>query len=75
LQSSTTLLGVLSANIYLEAQEHLRSAKDEIALGLAATAWSEREERIASAISQCESARSLFGSNITFVLGAGNLMF
>jgi hypothetical protein len=46
-----------------------------IALGLAATSWSVRQNRISNAISRCLNARDLFGSNINFVLGKGNLMF
>lgn len=65
----------ISTGMYADAREQLNGAKDQIALGLAATMWSERQNHIASAISQCTSARALFGSNIDFVLGAGNLMF
>ncbi|HKO47778.1 MAG TPA: hypothetical protein VJV79_08645 [Polyangiaceae bacterium] len=68
-------LEVLDANIYPDAQERVRSAKGEIALGLAATTWSERQRRTANASAHCQGARALFGSNIDFVLGAGNLMF
>lgn len=68
-------LEVLSVDIYPDAQERLRNAKAEIALGVAATTWSERQTRTANAIVQCQGARALFGSKVDFVLGAGNLMF
>lgn len=68
-------LEVLTANTYPDARERLSKAKDEIALGLGAEAWSERQSRTANALAQCRSARSHFGANIDFVLGTGNLMF
>jgi cytochrome c peroxidase len=64
-----------SGGIYPTAQERLLQAKDEIALGLAATSWSVRLNRTDNGISRCLNARDLFGSNITYVLGKGNLMF
>jgi hypothetical protein len=68
-------LEVLSVDIYPDAQEQLKKAKAEIALGLAATTATERQSRAANAIAQCQRARALFGSKVDFVLGAGNLMF
>jgi hypothetical protein len=62
-------------DLYPIATERLNQAKEEIALGLAATSWSVRQNRISNAISRCLNARDLFGSNINFVLGKGNLMF
>lgn len=62
-------------DLYPIATERLNQAKQEIALGLAATSWSVRQNRISNAISRCLNARDLFGSNINFVLGKGNLMF
>lgn len=69
-------LQVLSESSLLPmAQERLNQAKEEIALGLAATSWSVRLNRIDNGNSRCLNARDLFGSNINFVLGKGNLMF
>jgi hypothetical protein len=62
-------------NILPLAVERLNQAKAEIALGLATTSWSVRQNRISNGISRCLNARDLFGSNISFVLGKGNLMF
>jgi hypothetical protein len=62
-------------DLYPIATERLNQAKQEIALGLAATSWSVRQNRISNAISRCLNARDLFGSNINFTLGKGNLMF
>jgi hypothetical protein len=68
-------LEVLAGDIYPAAQESVRLAKSEIALGLTAASWSERQSRTSNAFEQCQAARALFGSNIDFELGAGNLMF
>ncbi|MFO7177800.1 MAG: hypothetical protein DIU78_003780 [Pseudomonadota bacterium] len=62
-------------DLYPIAEQRLNEAKAEIALGLAASSWSVRQNRISNAISRCLNARDLFGSNIDFVLGEGNLMF
>lgn len=68
-------LQVLGTSIYPIAVERLNQAKAEIALGLAATSWSVRQNRISNGISRCLNARDLFGSNINFTMGKGNLMF
>ncbi len=70
-------LDVLSqeVDLYPIAQQRLNEAKTEIALGLATSSWSVRQNRISNAISRCLNARDLFGSNLDFVLGEGNLMF
>jgi mono/diheme cytochrome c family protein len=68
-------LEVLDGHIYPDAQVQLRKAKDEIAEGLAAATWSERNNRTSNAIADCQGARALFGSKLDFVLGQGNLMF
>jgi hypothetical protein len=62
-------------DIYPLARERLTQAKAEIALGLAASSWSVRLNRADNARSRCLNARDLYGSNIQFVLGTGNLMF
>lgn len=68
-------LEVLTETTYPEAREQLQKAKDEIALAVAATSWSERQTRTVNALAQCQSAHARFGSNIDFVLGSGNLMY
>lgn len=50
-------------------------AKQEIDAGLAATDWSARQSHISTALSRTQNARDQIGSNITFRLGAGDLMF
>ena len=50
-------------------------AKQEIDAGLAATDWSTRQSHISTALSRVQNARDQIGSNITFRLGAGDLMF
>jgi hypothetical protein len=61
--------------LYPVAQDQLALARNEIALGLSATDWSTRQSHISVAISRVLSARAQFGANITYRLGAGNLMF
>ncbi|MET0413031.1 MAG: hypothetical protein ABW217_17120 [Polyangiaceae bacterium] len=61
--------------LHPEAQERLGLAKSEISAALAASVASQRSARIANAISRVENARDHFGSNITYRLGQGNLMF
>jgi hypothetical protein len=61
--------------LHPEAQERLALAKTEIAAALAATAASQRSARISNAVSRVENARDHFGSNISYRLGQGHLMF
>jgi hypothetical protein len=60
---------------YPVAQDRLALAKAEIQAGIAATDWSQRQSRISTAISRVLNARDQFGSNMSFQLGKGNLMF
>jgi len=57
------------------AQDRLQLARDEIAAGLAAPDWSTRRGHISTAISRVLNGRDQLGANITYRLGAGNLMF
>jgi len=59
---------------YPVAVERLGLAKAEIAAAIAAPA-SSRGGKISNAVSRIENARDQIGSNITFTLGQGNLMF
>jgi hypothetical protein len=61
--------------IHPETRALLFEAKAEVALGLGATSPSERQTRIENALSRIVNGRGRFGSNITFELGQGNLMF
>lgn len=61
--------------IYPDVRSLLAQAKDEVALGLSATSSSARQVRIANALTRLTHGRGQFGSNITFQLGQGNLMF
>jgi len=63
------------AEIYPSVRSLLVQAKSEVALGLSATSSSQRKLRIANALTRVASGRGQFGSNITFQLGQGNLMF
>jgi len=60
--------------VYPSARILLSQAKDEVALGLSASS-SQRQTRISNSLLRIDSARSQFGSGITFQLGQGNLMF
>ncbi|WP_437674089.1 hypothetical protein [Sorangium sp. So ce131] len=68
-------VGAGATPLHSVAQTRLQEAKSEIAAGLAATTWSQRQSRISTAISRVQNARDQFGSNITFQLGQGNLMY
>ncbi len=50
-------------------------AKQEIDAGLSATHWSTRQSHVSTASSRVQNARDQIGSNITFRLGASDLMF
>jgi hypothetical protein len=60
---------------YPVAVDRLGLAKAEIDAGIAATSFSQRQNHISTAISRVLNARDQVGSNITFQLGQGNLMF
>jgi hypothetical protein len=69
------LVVISQVNLYPVAQDRIGLAKQEIAAGLAAPVWWERQSRISNAISRVLNARDHFGANINFQLGQGNLMF
>jgi hypothetical protein len=69
------VLLVSSSELHPDVRSLLVQAKNEIALGLNATSASERQNRIANALSRIANGRGRFGSNISFELGQGNLMF
>jgi hypothetical protein len=69
------VLLVPSSELHPDVRSLLLQAKDEVALGLNATSSSERQSRIANALSRIANGRGRFGSNIIFELGEGNLMF
>ncbi|WP_438005162.1 hypothetical protein WME89_41515 [Sorangium sp. So ce321] len=64
-----------SVQLHPISQGHLQLAKGEIAAGLTASTWSQRQNRISNAISRVTSARDQFGANINFQLGQGTLMY
>lgn len=61
--------------IHDNARGPVQAAKDAVVLGIAATAATQRGTHITSALAQIAAGRGHFGSNITFELGQGNLMF
>jgi len=72
---SPTNAGLQIQPFYPVTQDRLALAKTEIQAGLAATTWQVRKDRISNAVSRVENARDQIGSNITFQLGKGNVMF
>jgi hypothetical protein len=70
-----TVLLVNDGEIYPNVRSLLTQAKSEVALGLSATSPSQRKLRITNALSRLSNGRGQFGSNITFEMGQGNLMF
>jgi hypothetical protein len=69
------VLGIGGTPLHRVSQYRLQQAKTEIAAGLSAAGWSARQSRISSALMRVQNARDPFGSNITFQLGQGNLMY
>jgi hypothetical protein len=72
---SPTNAGLQVQPFYPVSQDRLAIAKTEIQAGLAATDWQVRKDHISNAVSRVENARDQIGSNITFTLGTGNVMF
>ncbi|HEY8923004.1 MAG TPA: hypothetical protein VIU64_01415 [Polyangia bacterium] len=64
-----------SPPLHADAQTRLNEAQTEIALGLQAADPSQRQNRVSNALARLQNARDVFGSNINFVLGQGNLLF
>ena len=62
-------------NVYPGVRESLLQAKTEIAQGISATTATQRQTRVTNALARIATGRAQFGSNITFQLGQGNLMF
>jgi len=60
---------------YPGVRDRLLEAKTEVAQGLSATTSAARQTRISNALARIATGRAQFGSNITFQLGQGNLMF
>jgi len=57
------------------AQSSISQANAQIAAGIAASTAAQRQTRINSALSFVRSARNQLGTNITFQMGQGNLVF
>jgi cytochrome c peroxidase len=68
-------LAVLLATLFPNARAPLALAKSEIASGVSAASAADRGARITSALAAVATARAMFGTNIEFRLGQGNLMF
>ncbi|HTN85384.1 MAG TPA: hypothetical protein VL242_16915 [Sorangium sp.] len=75
LDDALQVLAVGGTPLHPASRDRLQLAKAEIASGLGATRWSQRQGRLAAAISRVKVARDQFGSNITYRLGKGNLMY
>jgi len=70
-------LRVLGAafSLYPSAQTSLNQCKTEVIAGISATTAAARSSHINNALAFARSARAQFGTNITFLMGQGNLMF
>ena len=77
LDDALTLLAdpLIQQPFYPVSVDRIGLAKDEIARALAASNATGRQGPLSNAISRVENARDPIGSNITFTLGQGNLMF
>ncbi|XXX77521.1 hypothetical protein WMF30_01930 [Sorangium sp. So ce134] len=75
IDDAIAVLGVAGTSLHPVSRYRLGQAKTEIAAGLSAAGWSAREGRISAALLRVQGARDQFGSNITFRLGQGNLMY
>ncbi len=77
LDDALTLLAdpLIPQPFYPISVDRIGLAKQEIARALAATNSVGRQGPLSNAISRVENARDPIGSNITFTLGQGNLMF
>lgn len=75
LNNPPTLPPIAPPTLHPVAQDKTQLARNEVALGLAATSWSQRQSRISAALARIHAARQDLGSNIVYTLGRGNLMF
>ena len=55
--------------------DRLNLAKTQLTAALNATTFTQRQGPLSTAISRVQNARDQLGANLTFTLGAGNLMF
>lgn len=77
LDDATRVLSVGSVGnpLYASAQTSLSESKAAVTAGIGATTAADRSSHISSALASARSARTQFGTNITFQMGQGNLMF
>ncbi|WP_437288338.1 hypothetical protein [Sorangium sp. So ce406] len=75
IDDAVKVMSIPTAPLHPVAIDRLRLAKAEIAAGVEATRWSLRLARLSAAIARVQNARDQFGSNITYRLGKGNLMY
>jgi hypothetical protein len=75
MDDALTVLLINDVEVYPNVRTLLTQAKNEVTLGLSATSSSQRKLRITNALTRIINSRGQFGSNITFQLGQGNLMF
>lgn len=71
-------LGVLQGaptTIQTDVQTELNAAKAQALLALSATNSTDRNARLASALARMRTGRGRLGTNLTFLMGQGNLMF
>ena len=66
---------LVAVSLYASAQTSLNQSKSETIAGISATTAAARSSHINNALTFARSARAQFGTNITFLMGQGNLMF
>jgi hypothetical protein len=71
-------LGVLQGaptTLQTDVQAELGAAKSQALLALSATTYTDRRTRVSSALDRMRTGRGRLGTNLTFRMGQGNLMF
>jgi hypothetical protein len=69
------LQGALVTPIQTDVQADFTAAKAEAQLARSATTHTVRNQRVSNALTRMRAGRGRLGSNITFLMGQGNLMF
>jgi hypothetical protein len=69
------LQGAPITTIQADVQSELTAAKAQALLALSATTHTERNTRTGNALTRMRTGRGRLGTNLTFVMGQGNLMF
>ena len=69
------LQGAPITTIQTDVQTELTAAKAQALLALSATTHTDRNTRVSNALTRMRTGRGRLGTNLTFLMGQGNLMF